>query len=725
MNISLYPTIRATKSDTVIPVDIFFEDIRTGRWQDVSLKVRCAPDKDTRTLFKQGDHKQGIPGAPYVTLAGTFETRNNNGLLQHSGLLGMDLDDLDDVLEVKSRICCDPYLYACFVSISGRGLCAIFKINPEKHLESFLGLQDHIWANYGEPVDIHCKDVSRPRYVSWDPGIFINDQAKKFTNYPKKEASKEPIQKIVFVKTDFDTLVREIVDRRIDVTVGYRSWLKCAFGLVDKFGENGREYFHLISQFNAGYTPKATDKQYDNCMKAGKAGITIASLYYLAKEAGIPIVSAETRTISTAAALAKKGGRTKDDTIKMIQDQTGLDGADIVSQVFDQGAAPLEDEDLIEQCKVWLRSDYQLLRNEISGLIENAGVPMTDREFNDIYVRARQLFPKLAKDIVKDLLESNFITSYHPIKRFFDRYKDAVAPGTIDALFDCIESPTGWPGYAAQFGKKWLVGMVANVYGGNTSPLFPVLCGEQMGTGKTRFFRDLLPEELQPYFATKSLTTQGDSAKKDLEIAMSRYFLILDDEMSGKSKRDEKAIKALLRMNDSTHRAPHARTEERRVRLAGFAGTTNDLGVLGWDVGPQRSTVPIEVRRIDFERLNKVSRILVWAEAYALYRAGFDYEVLGKEVLDLHEATGGYMQVNPEFELVLSRFRVPAAGDISTEYLTVTQIRGILQGNNKEALSFNKLGKALKDLGFEQHKKKLGGQAVSTYKVVQVVQVVH
>lgn len=711
-NISLYPDIRATRTDKVVPVDIFFEDVRTGKWQDIALKVRCEPDHDKRTLLKQQ--------APYVTLAGTFEVRNNSGLTQHSGLLGMDLDDIEDINEVKSRICCDPHVFACFMSISGRGLCVVFRINPEKHLESFLGLQDYIYTNYNEPVDIHCKDVSRPRYVSWDPDIYINFDAKKFTQYPKKDTIKEPVHKLVFVQTDFDTLVQEITTRRIDITGGYRNWLKVGFGLADKFGESGRQYFHLLSQFNSGYSPKQCDKQYKNCLKAGKAGITIASLYFLAKEAGIPIVSAETRLISTAAAMAKKGGRNKEDTVKLVADQTGLDGADIVNQVFDQGATPVEIEDLIDQCKIWLQSDYQLRYNQVTGLIENAGAAMVDRDKNDLYIKARQLFPKLSKEIVTDLLESNFVTAYHPIKAFFARYDGLYSPGQIDALFGCINTPTGWDGYAAYFGKKWLVGMIANLYGGNTSPLFPVLCGEKVGTGKTRFFQDILPEELKPYFAIKSLSTQGDTARKDLEIATSRYFLILDDEMSGKSKRDEKAIKALLSMPDSTHRAAFARTEERRVRLCGFCGSSNDLAVLGWDVGPQRRTIPIEVLSIDFSKLNAISKILVWLEAYHLYRSGFNYEVLGDDVVRLHEATGGYMQTNAELELLCGCFRAPGPGDISIQHLSASQIRAVIQHQSKETLNFNKLAKALKDLGIERSAKRVKGQVVYVYDVVTV-----
>lgn len=715
MNISLYPHIRATRDGSLIPVDLLLEGIQSGQWQDEVIRVRRVTDHDLRQKEKQ-------KGIPYVTISGAFGDRNNNGLLQHSGLISMDLDNLTDVNEVKSRICCDPYVYACFVSISGTGLCVLFKINPEKHLESFLGLQQYIFENYGEPVDILCKDVSRPRYVSWDPGLYMNPQSDKFTKYLKREKPL-PTHEVVFVQTDFDHIVSELNTRRIDITAGYQNWLKTAFAFCDKLGEAGRSYFHTVSHHSAQYQAERCDKQYTACLKSGKSGITIASFYYLAKQAGIETASTRTRLIANTASLAKKGKRSKESVVQMLQDMDGIapgDSQGIVDQVFDEGAQPVEEESDAETLHMWIKQTYALRRNLVTGQLEWNGADVTDIELNGMEYAAKVMFPKLDRRTFANILGSGLIESYHPIKDFFARYEACYRPGAIAEFWSCIDCPTGFPGYLERYGTKWLVGMIALIYG-DISPIMLVLCGERVGTGKTRVFIDLLPPELRRYFVIKSLSdTSNDTAKRDLEISMSKHWLILDDEMGGKSKRDEKKIKALQSLPFSSHRAAFDRLESRRQRISALCGTSNDLQVIGWDVGPQRRTVPAEVIRVDYERMNKISRIELFMEAYHLYKTGFDYQILGEEVDNLAAATQEYHQVNHEAEMIGQFFRAPKADDL-VEYWTGTQIRNHISTHTRDILAFNKIAKSLKDMGIMPGHRRINGLPTKVYAIVKVL----
>ena len=714
MNISLYPRIREKVPTKSIPIDIFLAYIKDGHWQDETLRIRVIKDKAERQKAKQD--------IPYVTVSGQFKERSVAGLIEHSGFIAIDIDNLEDPEDIKSFVCCDPHVYACFTSISNTGLCVIFKINPEKHLESFLGIQQYLFELGQIVIDVTGKDVSRARYVSWDQDIYINEDAKKFTKFPKPDKEK-PSKEVVFVQSDFDDIVRQIVDRKVDITGGYSQWLKLCFAICDKFGEKGRDYFHVLSQFSNKYSTASCDKQYTKCFESGKSGVTIKSFYYLAKEYGILTTSTQTKIIATAAALAKKGGRDKASVVKTLAEVQGIapgHSEEIFDQVFD-GSNEAEQDDLVTQCKSWLSSDWKIIRNEVSGKHESDGKPMTDREFNDIYVAARVLFPKLPRETVKDLLYSNFIASYHPIKRFLTRYEGAAVSGSIDAYFGAIDSPTGWPGYAAYFGKKWLVGMIANVYqDSRISPLMLILCGEQAGTGKTEFFRRLLPDELRPYFATKNLSMiSSPSGSKDLKLDLSRYLIILDDEMSGKSKRDANAIKDLLGHGATNERDFFGKSPEERPRLTTFAGTSNDLGVIGWDVGKQRRNVPIEVVGIDFKAANAVSRISMLCEAHALYRSGFDFQVLGQDIDRLHEATGKFMQVNHEAEAVTTWYRPAQPGAIGAEFKTLTQIKNELSRDGRDLINASKISKALNDNGFIRLQCRMNGGVVGGYWVTK------
>ncbi len=110
-----------------------------------------------------------------------------------------------------------------------------------------------------------------------------------------KITSFEPIQWAKVSKAEqIRTVANLIVEMNIDITEGYNNWRNIAFGISLELGEEGRSIFHDISRFNAGYKYEECDKLYSNCIKrlhdtTDHSGITIASFFKYAKEAGIDI----------------------------------------------------------------------------------------------------------------------------------------------------------------------------------------------------------------------------------------------------------------------------------------------------------------------------------------------------------------------------------------------------------------------------------------------------
>ena len=91
------------------------------------------------------------------------------------------------------------------------------------------------------------------------------------------------------VQEDIEIITQRIEANHTDITSGYSNWLDLGFALSEELGEAGREYFHRISRFNPDYDHAETDKQFDNCLKAGGTGVTIKTFFQKAKEAGISI----------------------------------------------------------------------------------------------------------------------------------------------------------------------------------------------------------------------------------------------------------------------------------------------------------------------------------------------------------------------------------------------------------------------------------------------------
>lgn len=85
----------------------------------------------------------------------------------------------------------DQYTFATFKSISHTGFCTLVKIDPNKHKESFEGLSNYYYQLLKIPIDPACKDISRPRFVSYDPDAYMNPESKIFKEYPKKKVSKK------------------------------------------------------------------------------------------------------------------------------------------------------------------------------------------------------------------------------------------------------------------------------------------------------------------------------------------------------------------------------------------------------------------------------------------------------------------------------------------------------------------------------------------------------
>lgn len=86
-----------------------------------------------------------------------------------------------------------------------------------------------------------------------------------------------------------ERIVSLIEQKGIDITNGYDNWLKVGFALTSEFQEAGRGFFHRVSRQNTEYKASDTDKQYNKCMFAHGDGISIATFFQMAKDAGIDI----------------------------------------------------------------------------------------------------------------------------------------------------------------------------------------------------------------------------------------------------------------------------------------------------------------------------------------------------------------------------------------------------------------------------------------------------
>ena len=89
---------------------------------------------------------------------------------------------------------------------------------------------------------------------------------------------------------EIEQLVTAVESASSDIAPDYTSWRDMAFALADALGEGGRSYFHRLSRFYTGYDEREADKQYSACLRSHGSGITINTLFHLAKQSGIKLV---------------------------------------------------------------------------------------------------------------------------------------------------------------------------------------------------------------------------------------------------------------------------------------------------------------------------------------------------------------------------------------------------------------------------------------------------
>lgn len=713
--ISIYTKVTDTTSTDTIPFDIFLDNIKSGHWWPSVGKVRTAKNKDDLSYAKKG--------LPMVTISGSFATRTDEGITEHSGFICIDIDETSPD-DVKMLLAPDDYVYAIFTSCSGKGAAVVFKIDGKRHRDAFQAISKHLFESYSLVVDPTCINESRGRFVSHDPDIYINTNAKKWSTYiPKKEFPKFTETKTVFVKNDFENIIQEICAKQIDISGNYHNWLKVGFALADKFGEDGRNYFQYISQYRDGSkasTEALINKQYDNCIKAKGNGVSIATFYYFVKKAGIEIYSTETKEIVKVASSQKRSaGMDNAAIITNLKQHTDFNHAnieEIVPQVHADTYA--EDVSLIEHIDNEIKNCYEIRLNIITRNIEQFKKSKWSRMdtvfVNSMFLTLKKNFDKLSKELFETILMSDMTNEYNPFTSFIDENLQLQSTGNIKSLASTITSGFGLTGDDREyFIRKWIIGIIASIHGDH-SPLMLVLTGEEQNTGKTQWFRRFLPDQLRPYYAESKM----DSGKDD-EILMTQKLIIMDDEMGGKSKKEIARIKELTSKQTFSLREPYGRNNVDLNRIAVLCGTSNENGVLNDPTGNRR-IIPIHVTEIDHNVYNAINKAELFMEAYYLWKNGETHNLTKEDIKLLNDNTQkDFEEVSMEEELIFKYFKIPTE-DYEGDYFTTSDIITHIDYMTRQKLYPKKVGSYIQKNGIKRGRFKRNGMVNSGYKLVKV-----
>lgn len=326
------------------------------------------------------------------------------------------------------------------------------------------------------------------------------------------------------------------------------------------------------------------------------------------------------------------------------------------------------------------------------------------------------------------VLESRTLApEYNPFTHYLQPLVGQWHLGDEDYIDDLLQNIVVAGGESEQLyfrdvAKRWLVAMVAGwINMSSTHGTILTFIGQQ-GTGKSTWFRKLLPPSLQQYMKEQS---RYSNMTKDERIALAENGLILLEEIDALNSQDTAQIKALSTMSRIKERAPYQPMAENRPRIATYAATGNRIDFLTDPTGNRR-WLPFEV--IGF-RVSPHDYRVNYTGIYsqALYLAQHGVEVAWKywfdpqEIALLNQHNQGFLSISQEEELCSSYIRQPAhdvAGRLleQGEWLTSSQIAAFISNLCSAQLNVQRIGQYMHKCGYEMRKR----HNITSYRIVRV-----
>jgi len=132
--------------------------ISRGKLSPLTLQIRSGKGLKTKIL-------------PYITASGVFEKRSMDKLISYSGIVSIDLDNVDT--DIRKKLFGDQFLNPglLFVSPSGKGIKMFVRVSDAaafRHDQYFNAITMYLYNTYVLNSDPACRDISRACFLCHD-----------------------------------------------------------------------------------------------------------------------------------------------------------------------------------------------------------------------------------------------------------------------------------------------------------------------------------------------------------------------------------------------------------------------------------------------------------------------------------------------------------------------------------------------------------------------------
>lgn len=264
MIVSIFKNIKETKNPYHKSIEYALNRIRDGSSKKYVEYLRGLS-------FKEYQEQKG--NLPVICWQGKFTYRSAQSLEIFSGLIILDFDkfnSFEDAVIFKDSIIGDVFVFACWISPSGKGVKVLVKIpdDPENYKYYYKSLEKY----FNHPKwDDKNSDLCRACFESYDPDIYINENSEIYIS-KEFEEFKDLGQSSVSIPVDSDSIIINNTitwfNNKYLMLKGQRNtniWiLACAlnrFG-VDKYSAKEQLFKYAQDDFTIEEIERQWDKAY-------------------------------------------------------------------------------------------------------------------------------------------------------------------------------------------------------------------------------------------------------------------------------------------------------------------------------------------------------------------------------------------------------------------------------------------------------------------------------
>lgn len=290
---------------------------------------------------------------------------------------------------------------------------------------------------------------------------------------------------------------------------------------------------------------------------------------------------------------------------------------------------------------------YSFQLNVCNDVVEVNSVPITDTQASKIRTQLRDLGYTHVHEAEDAWIAHAYDRRYHPVRDFLR----GLSWDGVDHIGALLSYITADAGDLPTFLKRWLVGACARAFEpGSCQNRMLVLDGDQ-GLGKSYLVRWLFDA-----FGRDELFIEGgiNPSNKDHELRLiSRWIWEVSELGATTTKADRDALKYFLSQRQVTVRKPYGHYDLVKPALASFIGTVNNIAGFLNDPTGSRRFMSVRLTSIDW-RYTSLDAKGIWAQAFALYKAGEPWELTPEEAA-IADAVNETYKISDPLEDILQR----------------------------------------------------------------------